>query len=96
MKHFPGFRGRLAESWHAYSIWSRATPHVTRLGLDEVVPRAMVVVWSVWNWRRTAAAWLIGFYALPRPGELVAASERTSGYLVTGLGSTVCRALSAS
>ena len=33
---------------------------------------AMVVVCTVWGWRRAAAALLIGFYALLRPGELVA------------------------
>ncbi len=33
-QRFPCCRGRLAEAWQAYSVWSRASPHVTRLGLD--------------------------------------------------------------
>ncbi len=86
MKRFPWFRGRLAESWHACSIWSSATPHVTRVGLDEVALKAMVVIRAVWSWRRIAAALLIGFYALLRPGELAAVKRAHLRLPCDGLG----------
>jgi hypothetical protein len=37
-----------------------------------LVLKAMFVVCAVWNWRRTAVALFIGFYALLGPDELVA------------------------
>ena len=70
MHTFPHWRGRLAEAWKAHGVWVRATPHRTRVPLDETLLRAMLSIAVFWGWSRTAAALALGFYGLLRPGEL--------------------------
>ena len=71
-KRFPWFRGRMAESWHSFAVWSRASPHVTRLGLDYVLHRAMLALCVLWKSPLTAASLAAGFHGLLRPGEIAA------------------------
>ncbi len=50
MKRFPRCRGRLAEAWHAYSVWSRVSPRITCFGLEYVLLRPAIAVCVIWGW----------------------------------------------
>ena len=66
----PWLRRSLAEAWHALRIWQRAVPVNNRTGLDERILWAMVAVAVTWGWHLCAAALIIGFEGLLRPGEI--------------------------
>ena len=70
MNRFPWFRGKLAEAWHAYSVWNHAVPQATRLGLDYIVLRALLAVCLLWNWPILASCLAVGFHGLLRPAEI--------------------------
>lgn len=76
MSRHPWLRRSSAEAWHALRVWQKATPVTSRVGLDERVYRAMVVVCLLWNWWYMAALLMIGFEGLLRPGELAALARR--------------------
>ena len=72
MKRYTWLRGKLSESWHAQSVWSRAVPRTSRVGMDVEVAHAVAVLSICWGWRVYALLVLVTFHGMLRPGETAA------------------------
>ena len=68
---FGHFRPFFSAAWKLLTRWEEVEPVQRGMVFPEVVLRAAVSVSLLWSWPRFAAAILIGFHALLRPGEIL-------------------------
>ncbi|CAE7454060.1 SUF4 [Symbiodinium sp. CCMP2592] len=68
---FKHFRPSFGAAWSILTRWEEEEPIERSMVMPEAVFRAAVAVALLWQWPHFAAALLLGFHGLLRPGELL-------------------------
>ena len=73
---FKHFRPHWAPAWAVLSRWQEEEPSERGIVLLEALLKAALAVAFAWGWPRFAAALLLGFHGLLRPGEILGLRRR--------------------
>ncbi|CAE7245675.1 SUF4 [Symbiodinium sp. CCMP2456] len=73
---FKHFRASLGAAWSILTRWEEEEPVERSMVMPEAVFRAAIAVALLWQWPLFAAALLVGFHGLLRPGEILSLRRR--------------------
>ncbi|CAE7435043.1 unnamed protein product [Symbiodinium necroappetens] len=73
---FKHFRASLGAAWSILTRWEEEEPVERSMVMPEAVFRAAITVALLWQWPHFAAALLVGFHGLLRPGEILKLRRR--------------------